>query len=307
MSDATLIAQKRTETGDGPAKRLRAAGRVPAVVYGLDAGTVSVSVPARELDHILHSESGSNTLISLQVDDGSQLTLARQVHRHPVRGTVLHVDFIRVRADQTIEAEVSIAFIGESEGVRNGGLFEQSLFSLTVEALPGDIPNAFEHDVSALVIGDSIHVRDLVVPPGVVVLQEDDAVVAHISLPASRKSRRRPWRARKAKSRPRVPTPRRRPPKKARSRTPSVRSSDVAAGRAYRHARRPARRRARQSRIRVRSARATTWVPRWCELLARRTRARLRKGKERALVDEVRVAIPGRDAARSRSRFRSRS
>lgn len=183
MSDATLIAQKRTETGDGPAKRLRAAGRVPAVVYGLDAGTVSVSVPARELDHILHSASGSNTLISLQVDDGSQLTLARQVHRHPVRGTVLHVDFIRVRADQTIEAEVSIAFIGESEGVRNGGLFEQSLFSLTVEALPGDIPNAFEHDVSALVIGDSIHVRDLVVPPGVVVLQEDDAVVAHISLP----------------------------------------------------------------------------------------------------------------------------
>ena len=183
MSDATLIAQKRTETGDGPAKRLRAAGRVPAVVYGLDAGTVSVSVPARELDHILHSASGSNTLISLQVDDGSQLTLARQVHRHPVRGTVLHVDFIRVRADQTIEAEVSIQFIGESEGVRNGGLFEQSLFSLTVEALPGDIPNAFEHDVSALVIGDSIHVRDLVVPPGVVVLQEDDAVVAHISLP----------------------------------------------------------------------------------------------------------------------------
>jgi large subunit ribosomal protein L25 len=183
MSDAILIAQKRSETGDGPAKRLRAAGRVPAVVYGLDAGTVSVSVPARELDHILHSASGSNTLISLQVDDGSQLALARQVHRHPVRGTVLHVDFIRVRADQTIEAEVSIQFVGEAEGVRNGGLFEQSIFSLTVEALPGDIPNAFEHDISALVIGDSIHVRDLQVPAGVVILQEDDAVVAHISQP----------------------------------------------------------------------------------------------------------------------------
>ena len=183
MSDAILIAQNRTETGDGPAKRLRAGGRVPAVVYGLDAGTVPVSVPARDLDHILHSASGSNTLITLKVDDTSQLTLARQVHRHPVRGTVLHVDFIRVRADQTIEAEVSIQFVGEAEGVRNGGLFEQSLFSLTVEALPRDIPNAFEHDISALVIGDSIHVRDLVVPPGVVVLQEGDAVVAHISLP----------------------------------------------------------------------------------------------------------------------------
>jgi large subunit ribosomal protein L25 len=183
MSDAILIAQSRSETGDGPAKRLRAGGRVPAVVYGLDAGTVSVSVPARELDHILHSASGSNTLITLKVDDASQLTLARQVHRHPVRGTVLHVDFIRVRADQTIEAEVSIQFVGEAEGVRNGGLFEQSLFSLTVEAMPRDIPNAFEHDISDLVIGDSIHVRDLAVPSGVVVLQEEDAVVAHISLP----------------------------------------------------------------------------------------------------------------------------
>jgi large subunit ribosomal protein L25 len=183
MSDVTLIAQKRTETGSGVARRLRRDGRVPAVVYGLDAGTVSVSVPARELDQILHSASGGNTLITLQVDQGNQLTLARQVHRHPVRGIVLHVDFVRVRADQTIEAEVGIQFVGEAEGVRNGGLFEQSLFALTVEALPGDIPNAFELDISELVIGDAIHVRDLTVPAGVVVLQEADAVVAHISQP----------------------------------------------------------------------------------------------------------------------------
>ena len=183
MSDAILIAQQRTETGDGPAKRLRREGRVPAVVYGLDAGTVSVSVPARELDHILHSASGSNTLITLKVDTSDQLALARQVHRHPVKGTVLHVDFVRVRADQKIEAEVGIQFVGEAEGVRGGGLFEQSLFSLTVEALPGDIPNAFEHDISAMVIGDAIHVRDIAVPAGVVVLQDVDAVVAHISQP----------------------------------------------------------------------------------------------------------------------------
>jgi large subunit ribosomal protein L25 len=183
MSDAILIAQKRTETGDGPAKRLRRDGRVPAVVYGGDAGSVSVSVPARELDHILHSASGGNTLITLKVDSSDQLALARQVHRHPVKGTVLHVDFVRVRADQTIEAEVGIQFVGEAEGVRNGGLFEQSLFAVTVEARPGDIPNAFEHDISTMVIGDAIHVRDLVVPSGVVILQELDAVVAHISQP----------------------------------------------------------------------------------------------------------------------------
>ena len=183
MSDATLIAQKRTETGSSVARRLRRAGQVPAVVYGLDAGTESVSVPARELDHILHSASGYNTLITLQVDNGKQLALARQVHRHPVKGTVVHVDFVRVRADQTIEAEIPIQFIGEAEGVRNGGLFEQSIFAVTVEALPGDIPNAFEHDISELSIGDAIHISDLVVPKGVTVLQEADAVVAHISQP----------------------------------------------------------------------------------------------------------------------------
>jgi large subunit ribosomal protein L25 len=183
MSDATLIAQKRTKTGSSVARRLRRDGQVPAVVYGLDSGTDSLAVPARELDHILHSASGYNTLITLQVDGSKQLALARQVHRHPVKGIVIHVDFVRVRADQTIEAEIPIQFVGEAEGVRNGGLFEQSIFAVTVEALPGDIPNAFEHDISELAIGDAIHISDLVVPAGVTVLQEGEEVVAHISQP----------------------------------------------------------------------------------------------------------------------------
>ena len=151
MSDAILIAQKRTETGDGPAKRLRAAGRVPAVVYGLDTAAVSVSVPARELDHILHSASGYNTLITLKVDTDNQLALARQVHRHPVKGTVLHVDFVRVRADQTIQAEVRLNLLGAPEGVSQGGMLEQLMHSLTVEGKPGQLPTEIEHDVTALV------------------------------------------------------------------------------------------------------------------------------------------------------------
>jgi large subunit ribosomal protein L25 len=183
MPDATLTAQKRTETGSSVARRLRREGRVPAVVYGLGGDTASVTVPAHELDLLLRSASGGNTLITLKSDDGDQLTLARQIHRHPVRGTLMHVDFIRVRADQTIEAEVSIQFIGEAEGVREGGLLEQSLFSVTVEALPGDIPNSIEHDVTALVIGDSIHVSDLTVPKGVTVVTDPETTVAHVSQP----------------------------------------------------------------------------------------------------------------------------
>jgi large subunit ribosomal protein L25 len=95
----------------------------------------------------------------------------------------MHVDFVRVRADQTIEAEVSITFTGEAEGVREGGIVEQSLFSLTVEALPRDIPNTIEHDISALVIGDSVHVSDLIVPAGVTITTDPETAVVHISQP----------------------------------------------------------------------------------------------------------------------------
>jgi large subunit ribosomal protein L25 len=183
MPDATLISLKRTETGSSVARRLRRDGRVPAVVYGLGEGTASVTVPAHELDHILHSASGSNTLITLKGDDGDQLALARQIHRHPVRGTIIHVDFIRVRADQAIEAEVSITFTGEAEGVREGGMLEQSLFAVTVEALPGNIPNAIEYDVTALAMGDSIHVSDLTFPTGVTVVTDPETAVAHVAQP----------------------------------------------------------------------------------------------------------------------------
>jgi large subunit ribosomal protein L25 len=183
MPDATLTALKRTETGSGVARRLRREGRVPAVVYGLGEGTTSVTVPAHELDHILHSASGSNSLITLKGDDGDQLALARQIHRHPVRGTIIHVDFIRVRADQAIEAEVSITFTGEAEGVREGGMLEQSLFTVTVEALPGNIPNVIEYDVTALAMGDSIHVSDLTFPTGVTVVTDPETAVAHVAQP----------------------------------------------------------------------------------------------------------------------------
>ena len=183
MPDAILIAQKRTETGSGVARRLRRDGQVPAVVYGLGGDTNSVSVAARDLDQILHSASGGNTLITLRSDGGDQLTLARQVHRHPVRGIVLHVDFVRVRADQTIQAEVPVRLVGEAEGSRSGGLLEQSLFTLTIEAKPGDIPDAFEVDISELAIGDALHVSDVAVPGGVIVLQDLETVVAHVSAP----------------------------------------------------------------------------------------------------------------------------
>jgi large subunit ribosomal protein L25 len=183
MADATLTAELRTARGKGPAGRVRRDGLVPAVVYGLGGDSVSVSVSARELSHILSGESGANTLITLKVDGSDQLALARQIVRHPVKGTLTHVDFVRVRADQTIQAEVPVSLVGDAEGVSRGGVLEQLVHTLTIEALPRDVPTAIEHDISALEIGSAVHVRDLAIPNTVTVLQAADELVAQISAP----------------------------------------------------------------------------------------------------------------------------
>jgi large subunit ribosomal protein L25 len=183
MADATLIAERRPAAGKGPAGRIRREGLVPAVVYGLGADNVSVSVSSRELVHILSGGSGMNTLITLQIDGTDELAIARQIQRHPVKGTVMHVDFVRVRADQTIQAEIPVHLVGEAEGAVRGGVLEQLVHTLTVEAKPSDFPPSIEHDVTAIEIGGQVYVRDLTVPAGVTVLQNGDDLVAQISAP----------------------------------------------------------------------------------------------------------------------------
>jgi len=183
MADATLVAEVRTALGKGGAGRVRREGLVPAVVYGLGEGSVSVSVSSRELGHILSGASGANTLITLTVNGKDQLALARQIQRHPVKGSLLHVDFVRVRADQTIQAEVPVHLTGDAEGVSRGGVLEQLVHTLTVEAKPADVPPSIEYDITELEIGSGFYVRDLVVPAGVTVLQNLDDLVAQISAP----------------------------------------------------------------------------------------------------------------------------
>jgi len=182
-ADNTLIAEERSIVGSRPAGRLRRSGKVPAVMYGLETDTIKVAVPARELNHILAGESGANTLITLRMDGDEHLTLARQIQRHPTRGDLIHVDFIRVRRDVAVAAEVPVNLQGEPEGVRDGGVLEQLVFTLSVEAKPEDIPPAVEVDVSALAIGDQLRIADLRLPAGVAVQQEADELVVQIVMP----------------------------------------------------------------------------------------------------------------------------
>ena len=183
MPDITLASEPRTQMGSRPAGRLRREGKVPAVVYGLGTDTVSITVPSRELQHILAGEAGANTLINLDIGGESMLTLARQIHRHPTKGILVHVDFVRIDRDVEVSAEIPIHLLGEAEGVKDGGLLEQLLFHLTVEAMPGNIPVSIEIDVERLAIGDQLRVEDIPLPAGVATEVEGDFVVAQVAAP----------------------------------------------------------------------------------------------------------------------------
>jgi large subunit ribosomal protein L25 len=179
MAEITLAAQAGRPTGSGACNRLRAAGRIPAVVYGHGMDPLAISVEGRDLRSALTTESGLNALLSLDVDGTSHLTLAREIQRHPVRHSVTHVDFQIVRRDEIVSAEVPVTLTGEAQQVAmNQGVIEQPLISLTVQAVPDRIPNSIEVDISALAIGDTIRVADLPLPDGVTTdVDGDEAVV----------------------------------------------------------------------------------------------------------------------------------
>jgi large subunit ribosomal protein L25 len=139
-----------------------------------------LAVGSRELRAALTSDSGLNALISLDVGGTRHLAMARQLQRHPVRRTVDHVDFVIVRRDEVVSAEVNIHLVGEAQEVdRADGLVEQQLFTLVVHATPGNIPNVIEVDISSLSIGEAIRVGDLKLPEGVTTeVDPEDTVVA---------------------------------------------------------------------------------------------------------------------------------
>jgi large subunit ribosomal protein L25 len=183
MDEVTLVAEQGRESGKSVARAARRAGKVPAVVYGLSTESESVSVDARELGHILAGPGGANTLINLDMGGTKELVLARQIVRHPVKHTLMHVDLIRVSRDTAVSAEVPLHLVGDAEGVREGGIVEQVLFTLAIEAKPADLPNVIEVDVTALNIGDHLSVADLTLPRGVTATLDPETQVVHVSQP----------------------------------------------------------------------------------------------------------------------------
>jgi large subunit ribosomal protein L25 len=178
MPEITLVADAGREAGTSAAKRLRAAGKVPGVVYGHGMEPLPVAVDARALRGALTTEAGLNALLSLKVEGADHLTMAREIQRDRVRGTVLHVDFQIVRRDEVVSADVPINLVGDALQVHRGdGVVSHELFSLTVQATPDRLPHSIEVDVSALEIGDHIRVADLRLPEGVSTEVDPEATI----------------------------------------------------------------------------------------------------------------------------------
>lgn len=178
-----LKAVRRDGTGKGVARRLRTEGRVPAVVYGHGMEPLNVSVDARELFHLLHTDAGMNVLVDLRIDHNQFLAMPREVQRDYMRGRFLHVDFLQIARDEKITVEVPVHIVGESHGVKEGGVVEHHLWELEVECFPQDVPTAIEADITRLGINESLKVADLAVPPKCAILTPKNEVVVSVVPP----------------------------------------------------------------------------------------------------------------------------
>src|ERR1700730_13937579 len=183
--EAVLEAVERTQRGKNEARRLRAAGRIPAVVYGVKEGGRAIAVDPKTLAKILRTELGANTLISLKLAGGSDTrVLVKEYQIDPVTHQLLHADFYRVAMDKVIRVTVTVVPRGEPKGVKQqGGVLDIVHRQLELECLPADIPEHIEGDVSEMMVGQSVRVRDLATSDKWKAVSDPDMMLLHVIIP----------------------------------------------------------------------------------------------------------------------------
>ncbi len=186
MSENVLAVELRDGTGKGVTRKIRRAGRVPAVIYGHGKATLSLSLDPKSLESILKaSDAGVNTLIGLEGDSAisGKTVLVKELQRDPIDGFLMHADLFEVDPEEKIAISVPVHVVGTAEGITMGGILDHALREVELECLPSAIPDAIELDVTALSLGDSIHVRDLVVGAGISVRTHEELPVVSVILP----------------------------------------------------------------------------------------------------------------------------
>jgi large subunit ribosomal protein L25 len=179
-----LTAEVRRDTGKGVARKLRASGRVPGILYGHRMEPVALTVDSRSLYHVLHTGAGSNVLVDLVIDGKTHLAMPREIQQNHIKGQLVHVDFLAVNRNETIAIDVPIREVGEAPGVKAGGVIEHHLFELHVECLPRDVPEAIDVDVTRLELGDALRVADIEARDGVTILSNPEDSVLAVVVPA---------------------------------------------------------------------------------------------------------------------------
>jgi large subunit ribosomal protein L25 len=175
VPEVRIDAEQRTEFGKGPARQIRRAGRVPAVLYGHHLEPRHVTLPGHE---VLLALRTANVLIRLEgLPGGAQLALPKAIQRDPIRGYVEHVDLLVVRRGEKVTVDIPVTVVGE---VAPDGLLDQQLVQISVEAEATNIPRGVEVDVEGMAIGDAVHGRDLKLPAGVTLADEADVLVLHV-------------------------------------------------------------------------------------------------------------------------------
>jgi large subunit ribosomal protein L25 len=189
MKSVSLTAYPRTLVKRTGVKKIRQAGRVPAVIYGRQRAPQNLEVGAKEMGNLIHHAASENILVDLSVDgDGSskRLALVQEVQHHPLSGQLVHVDLHEVLETEKVTVTVPVETVGEAAGVKtNSGVLEHVLFRLRLRGLPKDLPEVLEVDVTPLEVGQSIHIGDIKPPPGVEILGEKKVVVISVAAPVT--------------------------------------------------------------------------------------------------------------------------
>jgi large subunit ribosomal protein L25 len=183
VAENALVAETRDGIGKGVARKLRQAGRIPAVVYGRKRAAQSITVSPEALQKLLRGEAGMNTLIDLALAGSTTTVLVKGLQRDPVRGRYLHADFYEIDLTQKVTVAVPVHLVGKAAGTDFGGILDHPLRELLIECLPREIPQRIDVDVTALQVNDSIHVSDLRLAAGLTIKTDGALAVASVVLP----------------------------------------------------------------------------------------------------------------------------
>jgi large subunit ribosomal protein L25 len=180
----SLEVRVREERGSAAARRLRKTGFIPGVVYGGNADPTAIAVAERELRKALTSDHGLNAIMDVQVNGETRPVILKEYQRDLISGRLAHVDLVVVRLDRPIQTAVTVELVGESPGAKEGGVLQQVAREITVEALPMEVPDRIEADVSGLAIGDSLRLGDLPRLEGVQFVDDpEETVIATVTVP----------------------------------------------------------------------------------------------------------------------------